>query len=274
VIRIFFFLFLSLFSLSIQETFSEEGARLKDFRGTNQKVALLGAYTEFLEPSLEEKVLQDLRREINRYSTSYSAASITEFKLPSNPNRTYFRPVKGEIEAAQKRFFEPVSKENEVDIVVLASIREIGEEVEIELQLYDLRIQSFSGIENQRFSLGKLKASLELLVYRVMNYIDRDGFVHPSVQGFLIPPQALEQSNLLSEDSENQDLSIKPMDLGQNLAGGPSIGGEKTPFWEKWWFWTIIGGSLITAGGLSYYFLVVDQPPKNADITFNVPVPQ
>jgi hypothetical protein len=51
-------------------------------------------------------------------------------------------------------------------------------------------------------------------------------------------------------------------------AGTGTVGGEKTPFWETWWFWTIIGGGLVTGGSLAYYFLVIDQPTSKANVTF------
>jgi hypothetical protein len=72
----------------------------------------------------------------------------------------------------------------------------------------------------------------------------------------------------LSED----EFFVDPENLARGqLADDASIGGEQTPFWEKWWFWTAIAAGLTTAGGLSYYFLVVDQPPSRARIRINLP---
>jgi hypothetical protein len=260
--------------LAGQNTAYSQEAKLQDFRGTTQKLALVGAFTEFVEPDVKEKTLQHARRALNRYTRSYGSASIASFKLANNPHDLFFRPAEAGLEEEQKKYLDQLVKENNIDIVALASIREVGEEFEMDIQLFDKRIEELSGIEKARFPYNGSRKALEILAYKVMNYLDREGYVQDSPQNFLTPPKAIEelaQANLLRESGE-ETFSINPADLGEGiLADGTSIGGEKTPFWEKWWFWTLIGGTVAVGGGLSYYFLVVNQPPTNATVGFDLP---
>ena len=41
--------------------------KLENFRATNQKVALIGWYVDFVEPSVNEKILSEVRRYLNRF---------------------------------------------------------------------------------------------------------------------------------------------------------------------------------------------------------------
>lgn len=247
--------------------------KIKDFRGTAQKVALIGSFTEFVELAAEQRILQQTRKDINRYSRSYGEASVSGFTLGTNPNQKYFKPAAA-LDETHKKFLQNAAKENATDIIALASIRGTGDEYEMELQLYDSRIDTLSGIEKSRFELETMPSEIESLSYRVMNYLDRDGFVHPSAQDFLELPDVLKTkagANVLKNTGKD-DFSLNPADLGGGyLAGQTSVGGEKTPFWETWWFWTLLVGGVATAGGLSYYFLVYDQPPEKVNVHFTTP---
>ncbi|MBN8554714.1 MAG: hypothetical protein J0L93_04645 [Deltaproteobacteria bacterium] len=247
--------------------------KVKDFRSTNQKVALLGMFTEGIDEPTETKLVQDFRKSINRYSRSYGTSSIAVFSLQKNDGKKFFRPSEQSLVESQKKFLISAAKDNSVDIIVLGSLRRLDSEIEAELQLYDQRIDTASAVEKAHFPLADFHKAIETLVYRTMNYMDRDGYVHMSGQDFLEPPAS--SNSALALDSlkpAKNEFSINPSDLSSGaLAGDVSIGGEKTPFWETWWFWTILGGSLITAGSLTYYFAVVDQPPKQANVHFNQP---
>lgn len=248
--------------------------KLKNFRGTNQKLALVDAFNEFVEPPVVERLLNDLRKTLNKYSRSYGSSTIASFKGGTNPQNVYYKPTSSLLSDSQKTFLQAVSKDNSIDILVLTSLKGLGEEVEVQLQLYDARIETLSKIEEGAIALNASQRPLELLAFRVMNYLDKDGYVHDTPQDFLAPPLFLKDSSSASTGFAEEDFSVNPQELGGgNLAGRVSIGGEKTPFWETWWFWTLIGGGLLTGGGLAYYFLVYNVPPDKANIDFDVPVP-
>lgn len=247
--------------------------KLENFRGTNQKLALIGWYVDFVEPSVNERILSEVRRDLNRYSRSFDEAAISGFSLLKNPNNQYFNVVESEMDSAQKEFLQKTAKDNGIDIIVLGQLRETPSALELQLQLYDIRINTLTAIETQKFVVQKRQRPLENLSYRIMNYVDRDGFVHPSPQDFLAKPVSVGGGINSSAFDLNSDEGISFKDLAPGRLAGPiSIGGEKTPFWEKWWFWTSIFGGIALAGGLSYYFLVVDQPATSFTADFYVPI--
>lgn len=264
------------FVLGIQlDLSSQEVARVKDFRGTPQSLALLGATSEFVDPAVKEQSLMQLRRYLNRYTRSFGESSISNFKLGQNLNDQFFRPVTGSMSDPQKNFLKAASKDNGIDIIALASLREVGDgNNEIEVQLFDQRIETLSATEKAQFNRSTQQRMLDDLAYRVMNYLDKEGFVHPEPQGFLERPAGFEAmgGNTSPQGRAAEEFSVNPSDLtGKSLAGAPSIAGDQTPFWEKWWFWTLVGGGLATAGGLSFYFVAVDKDPSQGNITFQLP---
>lgn len=273
--RKFLEFFLSLCILNLAFPVSIFAQDLENFRGTGQKTALIGMFNEFVEPSVEETLTKDLRRLLNRYSRTYSSSSISGFTMVANPNNQFLKPTEGEMGEPQKEFLQRTSNDNQVDIFVLGTVREASSGVEIELQLYDARIQTLSQVERESINLNNRSLGLEALVYRTMNYLDRDGFVHPAPQEFLKKPSLLQQSSsdMGGLSGLESDSFILPEELsgGTRLAGDISVGGEVTPFWEKWWFWTMILGSIATAGGISYYFLIVERDPSEANITLTTP---
>ncbi len=253
---------------------AQGSGKIKDFRGTPQSVALLGTFSEFVDPDLKQRYVNQLRKLFNRYSRSYGESSISNFKLALNPNDQFFRPITGVLSENQKQFFKAAQKDNSVDIFVLSSLTETGEGLDLELQLFDARIETLSAVERVVFQRAQEERSFEDVVYRLMNYIDRDGFVHPNPQEILEKPILLQAANFNVESGAGgREFSISPEILSGEgvLAGRPTIGGEKTPFWETWWFWSIIGGTLISTGGLTYYLTVVDEPPSRANIRFKSP---
>lgn len=271
--------FLVVCLLMLQSVAAETPGKLKDFRGTPQTLALLGASSEFVDPAQKDTILQLLRRQLNRYTRSYGEASIGGFKLAANTNDQFFRPVLGQaMGEQQKQFLKSASKDNSIDIIALCSLREVGDgaTTEIELQLFDSRIEVISAVERAQVTKSQSK-SLEDLAYRMMNYLDKDGFVHPSAQDLLEKPLSLVAAQAatapgLVAGGPVQEFSVNPTDLSAgSLAGAPTIAGDKTPFWERWWFWALVGGGVATAGGLSYYFLVVNQDPNQASIRFKLP---
>ncbi len=247
--------------------------RLKDFRATDQKLALLGVKTETVEAEIEKKYIEEFRKAINRYSKSYGTSSISGFTLPDSSKGKYFAPVAGTLSEDQRKFLVKASKDNSIDIIVLGSLSQQGLKVDAELQLYDARIDTFSGIEKGSLLVTEEQKELDQLVYKLMNYMDRDGFVHQTSQDILLAPVgAVSSSQKISNGSQSDDYSINPTSLsGGLLAGEVNIGGDKRPYWETWWFWTLIGGGLVAASGLSYYFLVVNQPPNTAKVEFRIP---
>jgi len=251
--------------------------RLKDFRGTPQTIALMGASAEFVDSTFKDQILQQLRKNFNRYSRSYGEASVGSFKLGQNLNDQFHRPVAGTMSDAQKEFLKNAAKDNSVDIFALASIREGSEpgNYELEGQLYDARIEVLSAVEKTSFNRNTQIKNLEDFTYRLASNIDKEGFAHPSVQDLLEKPVGMSGGMGLSSSSISagaQDFSLSPTDLtGGTLGGRPIIGGERTPFWERWWFWGLVLGGVTTASGLSYYFLVVDQDPSRANVTFRFP---
>jgi len=257
----------------------ESGSRLKDFRATNQKVALLGVASEFVDSANEERIVDQMRRSINRYSRSYGSSSIAGFNLGANQGKRFFKPVPvdGKIDEAQKKFLQSAGKDNSFEIAILGSIKEEGDEIASELQMYDIRTDTLSPIQTAKLNLKNPTAAIERQAYNLMNCMDREGFVGASPQEFLELPASLKNeaeasSAALSRTMDGQDMAVNPSDLGGGfLAGQISVGGEKTPFWETWWFWSIIGGTLLTAGGLTYYFVVVDQTKTGANVKFNLP---
>jgi hypothetical protein len=263
------------FSLSMISTAGFSQNQLESFRGTNQRVALLGWYVDFVEPSVNDRVLSEMRRLINRYSRSFDETAISGFNLLKNPNNQYLNIVEARMDAPQKEFLQKTAKDNGIDILLLGQLRETPSALELQLQLYDARINILSAIESQKFIVPRRERALENLAYRIMNYLDRDGFVHPSPQDFLKKPVGSGSEGFSSsalDSKSSQALSFQDLAPGR-LAGPISIGGEKTPFWEKWWFWTSVFGGLALAGGLSYYFLVVNQPVNSFVADFYVPGP-
>lgn len=263
---------LLVFVLSSQLLWAQ--SQIPSFRSTNQKVVLLGLANEFVEPSVQETVENEIRRAVNQYSRTANRSSVSAYKLLNNPNDQYFRTVEGELGEAQRKFLTRATEDNQFEIAALGLIREAINGFELELQLYDSRIDTLSGIERITFVPANRNTAIEDVVYRTMNYIDRDGFVHPSPQDFLEKPSLLQGSvgSAVEPLGGAQGFIFEPKDLGGGrLAGEISTGGERTPFWERWWFWGLIFGGLATAGGLSYYFLVVDQPPTQANIRFELP---
>lgn len=247
--------------------------KIENFRASTQKLAIVDWYVEFVEPSVYENVVKDARRIINRYTRTYDATAVASFSLLQNPGNQYFKPVLGEMDVAQREFLQKSGKDNQVDIFMLGNLREAPTGLELEVQLYDVRINTWSNIESSRFRLADRAQALEELIYRIMNYLDREGFVHPSPQDFLKKPAILGEDMTVTRSSlsGNQLGFVAPEELGTGkLAGTVSIGGEKTPFWERAWFWGLIIGGLATAGGLSYFFLV-NQPPKQAEVNFKMP---
>lgn len=262
----------SILFILISVTQTKAADRLKDFRNTEQKIALLGFKKETVEPEIEKKFLEDLRKSINRYSKSFGTSSISGFDLSGSEQGKYFSPVEASMKEEQKAFLTKVAKAHSIDIVALASISQQGLSLQLELQLFDARIDTLSKVEKAALTVTDDKSGVDQLVYRVMNYIDRDGFVHQTPQEMLQPPIKTSATSLLSRGRTNDDYSVNPSDLaGGHLAGQVNIGGDKRPYWETWWFWSIIGGSLVTAASLSYYFLVVNQPPTAAQIEFRIP---
>lgn len=266
----------TVFEMSVEAAVANQ-SRLENFRSDvlRQRVALLGSFSEFVDPAQEERLTEQTRKVLNRYTRSYGASSIANFNLPANPNRVYFKPTSNkELDAAQKSFLETASRQNNIEIIALMGLKDLGEEVEVELQLFDARIQTLSAIERSKVLPSRGEAALEDLVYRTMNYLDAEGFVHDSPQNILMPPlSAQKDETLVKLKAAGQDeVSVNPADLSRGqLAGSVAVGGEQTPFWETWWFYTLVGGGLLTAGGLSYYFLVVNQPAKKATIGFTFP---
>ncbi len=246
--------------------------KLKDFRGTNQKIALLGFFSEFVPEEVVNRSVEDFRRSINKYSRSYGASSIAGFTLGQNQNNQYFRPSSEKLGDSQKTYLKEAAKENNIDILVLGSLRDAGDILEVDLQLFDSRIDVLSSVVSGKVSRRSNQKDIDRAVYQLMNHLDRDGFVHPSAQDFLEMPILLREQQKIDvfAGGDGEDLSVNPQTLGGTLAGRVSIGGEKQPFWETWWFWTILGAGFATAGGLSYYFLIVDQPPTRANMTFNI----
>jgi hypothetical protein len=263
--------FLVIFCLLVSHLEGVE--RLKDFRSTEQKLALLGFKTETVEADIEKKYTEEFRKEINRYSKSYGTSSISAFSLPDSSKGKYFAPVGGALSEDQRKFLVKAAKDNSIDIIVLGSLSQQGLKVDAELQLYDARIDTLSGIEKASLLVTEEKKELDQLVYKLMNYMDRDGFVHQTSQDILLAPvAAVSSSQKVSNGNQSDDYSINPTALsGGLLAGEVNIGGDKRPYWETWWFWGLIGGGLIAASGLSYYFLVVNQPPNTSKIEFRIP---
>lgn len=265
----------SLFLLLIQHqnTFAQD--RVSDFRSSNQRLALIGFFNELVEPSVEDALLKETRQIFNKYTRTYGDSSISSFKLLNNPNNEYFKTADGELPETQKEYLLRTAEDNKIDIFALGVIRESFEGVEMELQLFDSRIQTLSEIERKSFNLQKRSEALEEIVYKTMNYLDREGYVNPSPQDFLSPPAFIKSIKKGDESffpASDSDKFISPEELSPGrLAGQANIGGEKTPFWERTWFWGVVGGSLLTVAGLSYYFLVVDQPPSSADVTLDIP---
>jgi len=250
--------------------------KLKNFRGTSQKLALIAFHNEYVELSVADNLLQRTRSTLSKYSRTFDSSSIDDFKLVSNPDNKYFKPAEPNMGDAQKAYLEKTEKDNKIDIIVLAAVRRAEDGLEMALQLFDGRIHTLSAVERSDFTLKDRRAAIEDLVYRTMNYLDRDGYVHPEPQDFLEKPVSLSNREHLQAGSNisDKDFFITPDDLGgAPLAGQASIGGEKTPFWEKWWFWTLVFGPMVAAGGLSYYFLVVDQPPSRANVHVSLPSP-
>jgi len=242
---------------------------IENFRQTNQRAALLGTFNEFVDANWEEAINRELRRNINRLTTSYNSADIGNFRLANNPNGQFFRPAR-ELTEPHRNFLTQAAADNQIDILVLALMRESGVGIEVELQLFDARIMVLSAIERASFSFAQRVSAIEDLTYRAFDHLDREGFVHPNRQGFLQSPVGLRASQASDFQSGSaDDFFILPRDLtGPSLAGRASIGGDKTPFWEEWWFWTLVFGGIAAAGGISYYFMVVERPPSKAQVTF------
>lgn len=244
--------------------------KVSDFKDTKQRLAIVGFQNEFLDLSTEERIRNEVTSIVSRYSNVFSSREVKEMKIPENPNRRFFRPTRSELDESQLEFLKNLVKENNIDILMLGVVRESAEGFELELQLFDGRIQTLSGVEVEGFPITQRREKISKLIHSLMNYLDRDGFVHPAPQNFLAPYQetGVKTAGIFLPPDE-EEFSLSPGTLGAGSLVGPvSIGGEQTPFWEKWWFWTIIGGALITGGSLSYYFLVVDQPPTKARLQF------
>ncbi|TVQ78139.1 MAG: hypothetical protein EA369_07750 [Bradymonadales bacterium] len=243
---------------------------LENFRQTNQRAALLGIQNEFVDTNLEEAVNRELRRNINRYTTSYALSDVSNFRLANNPGGQFFRP-NARLEEPQTNFLTRAAEENEIDLIVLAAIREGSVGLDLELQIFDARIMTLSGVESASFSFNQRVSAIEDLVYRIFDYLDREGFVHPTRQGFLQRPTALggTRSPADFDLAGGDDFFLLPRDLsGPSLAGRVSVGGDKTPFWEEWWFWTLVFGGIALASGMSYYFLVERRPPSRSSVVF------
>lgn len=267
----FIFLVCAAIALCSSSLFSQ--TKFKDFKGSAQRLALIEIYNESAEPSVAEGMKKELIKAYERYTEVLDENQTRNFKLLDNPGNQYFKPSAGDLSEIQAEFLARTGEDNEVDIIVLSSVRESFEGIEISVQLFDARIREKSEIEREVFSLKNRRAKLEELVYRSMNYLDRDGFVNPQPQDFLEKPDTLQKNELAGINPIfDNEAFVKPEDLAPGyLEDDFSIGGDRKPFWEKWWFWTVIGGSLVTAGSLTYYFVVVDQPESEGNIDFNLP---
>ncbi len=266
------------FFLSTQfGSLSAQNARVKDFRSSNQKAALLGVASEFVEGTLEDRIVEQMRRLVNRYTRSFGGSTVAGFNLGANQGKKFFKPVLPDVpfDEAQKKFLQAAGKDNSFEIVVLGYLRDDGGEISSDLQLYDVRTDTRSPIVSAKFQTKDMTAVLEKQVYTLMNHMDREGFVGATAQNFLEPPAALSNESGLGGAGNfpsESELAVNPTELGQGyLAGSTTVGGEKTPFWETWWFWTSIAAGLALAGGLTYYFVVVDQPKSGANVGFNLP---
>lgn len=249
-------------------------SKIKDFRASNQKVAFLGFFSEFVDDTASQSVTNELRKALNEYSRSYGESSIANFNLQDNANDRYFNVAGEKLEERQKEFLKAAAKENGIDIIILGSISESGSHIDMSLQAYDARIDTLSAVEASRFTPRDLKSSVAKAAYRVMNYLDRDGFVHPAPQDFLEAPlgatNADENVNFVEQNQD--EFALNPGDLGSGrLAGEVSIGGDRRPFWETWWFWTAMIGTVVGGGLLAYYLIEVNREPTRANVTFQLP---
>lgn len=273
MIKSSFCIFLSVLMVGLlpAQSFSQGVApspeKIGDFKKSSQKAAFLGTANEFVAPDFEEAIVREIRRNINRYTQNYTASDVANFRVPNNPGGQFFKP-ESSLPEPQINFLSTVASENEVDIIVLSLLRESAVGFELELQLFDTRIMVASGIERTSFPFPQRSQAIEDLTYRLFDYMDREGFVHPSRQGFLEAPRRLQggQMGSLAEEGAN-DFFIMPRDLtGPSLAGRATVGGEKTPFWEEWWFWTAIFGGIAVVSGVSYYAFVVQRPRQTSTV--------
>jgi hypothetical protein len=270
----FFFVSIFSFSFVLPLVHAQESLKLKDFRGTPQTLALLGAVTEFVEPAQRDVFLESMRRSLNRFTRSFGQTSISGFKLGQNLNDQFFKPVRDQISSEQKAFLKAAATDNSVDILALSQLADKGDgRFELELQLFDSRTEVLSGIERADFDRNSQARAFDDLAYRTMNYLDAQGFVFPQPQNFLERPMTLGGGLALGSSAmQSESFSLNPQDLNTGgLGGQASIAGEKTPFWETWWFWTLVGGGLAGAGALTYYFTVVDKDPSRGTIQFQLP---
>ena len=97
----------------------EAQERLKNFRGTAQTAAILGLSNEFVDSSLEQSILLDLRKGVNKFTKSHEAAAINNFELGQNPNKQFFKPTKSTLSDAQKDFLTAAGKKNSIDIIFI-----------------------------------------------------------------------------------------------------------------------------------------------------------
>lgn len=258
--------------LFLPPSFLHSQTSLRDFKGSGQRLALIELYNESAEPSIVEGLKRELIEELRRYSEVFDDNQTRNFRLLDNPGNQYFKPASGRFQEIQREFLVRTGQDNSVDVLVLGGVRESFEGIEVSLQLFDVRIQEASSVELEVFGLRDRRQRLQSLVHRTLNYMDRDGFVNPQPQDFLERPAHLEDSRAAGASIFDSDSFVRPEDLAPGfLEDDRSIGGDRTPFWEKWWFWTIIGGGLVTAGGLTYYFVVVDQPANQGTIDFKLP---
>ncbi len=249
-----------------------QGAALKDFRSSNQKAALLGVSMEGVDSETENRLSEDLRKAINKMTRSFGALSIVNFRLGDSNGGQFYAPVSGTLADNQKKFFKEACASNEFDIPVLARMEARGVDIALSMQLFDCRIETLSSIEQETMAMVGDAEKIQQIVYRLFDHLDRDGFVHSSRQGFLVAPERFAPMMPQSSDSLKDDIALDPSLLSSGrLAGTMVIGGDKRPFWETPWFWGVLSSSLIVAGGLSYYFLVVDKPPTSANVQFAIP---
>lgn len=251
---------------------AQQAEKIADFRGLNMKLALIDLDSSLGDKSLDTRVIEGLRKAFNRYVRTFGFSTVSSFKIPKEASRVTYREISkpADLSEVDRKLIQQIAKDNSVDLLVLGSIKQPGSQVELALQIYDVRIETFSAIETASTNPSTLQPALDAIAHRLMNYLDRDGYIHPTSQDLLMPMR-LEGVPAPTRPADDV-FSVNPTDLSSGqFAGQISIGGEKTPFWETWWFWTLVGGGLIGGGLATYYLVTSSQSPTQMELTFTLP---
>ncbi|MFH1727460.1 MAG: PEGA domain-containing protein [Pseudomonadota bacterium] len=148
------------------------------------------------------------------------------------------------------KFLSSLSENMKVGYLLLASTEVKDDEITIAIQIINTKLSILSKIVSMTMPVKKLSKEINLLTYTMgtcINYLGQmeDQCIIKSSDNIFLPLATKSQINYMKGDVSSLII-------------------DSTPIYEKWWFWTIIGGTLVTIGAaIATYFLVFKDNTPN-----------